>query len=135
MIRPWVPWDLGPQDLKTSAIYSILNLEMRLAGSAVNGTYGAIWPHLKQQDAEHAAFPTPAAPWWPLRPPIPSISRCVGSPTRPDEPRHVAVRDPHAADEGEADEVAQVPRPLMFESFHQCLLPGRHVEFQDERDR
>jgi len=49
----------GPE---TSAIYSILNLEMRLAHSAVNGTYGAIWPHLKQQDAEHAAFYTQVDP-------------------------------------------------------------------------
>ena len=45
-----------------SAIYSVLNLEMRLARSAVNGTYGAIWPHLKQQDAEHAAFYTQVDP-------------------------------------------------------------------------
>ncbi len=49
----------GPE---TSAIYSVLNLEMRLARSAVNGTYAAIWPHLKQQDAEHAVFYTQVDP-------------------------------------------------------------------------
>ena len=31
--------------------------------------------------------------------------------------------DPHPADEGEADEVAQVPGPVMFESLQQCFVP------------
>jgi len=50
-----------------------------------------------------------------------------------DEAGQVAVRDPHPADEGEADEVAQVPGPLMFQALHQWLVPGRYVEFQDEQ--
>jgi hypothetical protein len=50
-----------------------------------------------------------------------------------DEPGHGAVRDPYPADEGDADEVAQVPGPFMFQSLHQWLVPGRHVEFYDEQ--
>ena len=50
-----------------------------------------------------------------------------------DESGEVAVGDPDPADEGEADEVAQVPGPVMFESLQQCFVAGRHVQFQDEQ--
>jgi hypothetical protein len=46
---------------------------------------------------------------------------------------HVAVRDPHPADECEADEVAQVPGPLMFEPIDQYMAPGGHLQFYDEQ--
>ena len=44
-----------------------------------------------------------------------------------------SLRDPHPADEREADEVTNVPGPLMFEPLHQRLVSGRHVQFQDEQ--
>jgi hypothetical protein len=47
---------------ETSTIYTSLTCEMRLALSVINGTYAAIWPHLKQQDADHAAFCTQVDP-------------------------------------------------------------------------
>jgi hypothetical protein len=50
-----------------------------------------------------------------------------------EEPSHVAVRDPHPADECEADEVAQVPGPLVFEPFDQRLVSAGYVEFYDEQ--
>jgi hypothetical protein len=55
-----IPDDIPPAD--TSAVYSSLALEMRLANSVVNGTYGATWPHLKQHDGDHAGFYTQVDP-------------------------------------------------------------------------
>ena len=35
---------------------------MQLAQDAVNGTYGAIWPHVKHEDTGNAAFFTQMEP-------------------------------------------------------------------------
>jgi len=58
-----IPDDIPPAD--TSAVYSSLALEMRLANGVVNGTYAATWPHLKQHDGDHAGFST--LRWTPAR--------------------------------------------------------------------
>jgi hypothetical protein len=51
-----VPDDIPPVD--DSALYRSLTLEMRLAGSVINGSYAATWPHLKQHDDDHVGFYT-----------------------------------------------------------------------------
>jgi|GEM_PF-1657158 len=46
----------------TSNIFTSLTFEMQLALAVINGTYAAIWPHLKQQDPDHTAFFTQIEP-------------------------------------------------------------------------
>jgi len=55
-----VPGELPAPD--ASAIHASLRYEMQLARGAVDGTCAAIWPHLKHQDADHAAFYTQVEP-------------------------------------------------------------------------
>ena len=55
-----IPDELPAPD--ASVIHISLTHEMRLAKGVINGTFAAIWPHLRREDADHAGFNTQVEP-------------------------------------------------------------------------